>query len=273
MSIFWSRLQWPLLVAATWMVLLYLMMPTLVSIPVSLTPHDYLSLPTDSVSLRHYGTLFTDPVWQGSVLQSVVIGAIVTVLSVVLGTLAAIGLWRLSSTFGEGMRLLILAPIIVPPIVSALAFYRLFSGTGLLDTFPGVIIAHTVLAAPYVVIAVSASLATLGLQQEQASRSLGGSAAQTIRFVILPQIAPGVATGAVFAFLVSWDEVVVTLFVASRAVYTLPRKMWDGINERVDPTIAAAATVLFLLTVALMGLYALRAARDRNGKPAGGSDA
>lgn len=256
-----SRFQWPVLVTMTWVVLVFLVLPTLVSVPVSLTPNDYLSLPTDSLSLRHYETLFTDSIWQSSVLQSLFIGVIVTALSVVLGTLAAVGLWRISSELGEGVRLLILAPMIVPPIVSALAFYKLFSKTGLLDTFLGVILAHTVLAAPYVVVAVSASLATLDLRQEQASRSLGASPFQTIRWVIVPQIAPGVVTGAVFAFLVSWDEVVVTLFVAARAVYTLPRKMWDGINERVDPTIAAAATTLFLIMLLLIGLQALRAAK------------
>ena len=122
----------------------------------------------------------------------------------------------------------------------------------------GVILAHTLLAAPYVLITTGASLANIDRRQEQASRSLGGSGWQTIRFVILPQIVPGLATGGIFAFLTSWDEIVVTLFVASRTVYTLPRKMWDGLNERVDPTIAAAATVLFALTLLLVGVQALR---------------
>jgi len=267
MNVIASRFQWPVLVTLTWAILLFLVLPTIVSVPVSLTPNDYLSLPTGSLSLRHYETLFTDSIWQSSVLQSLFIGVVVTALSVVLGTLAAIGLWRISSGLGEGVRLLILAPMIVPPIVSALAFYKLFSKTGLLDSFLGVILAHTVLATPYVVVAVSASLATLDLRQEQVSRSLGASSAQTIRWVIVPQITPGVVTGAVFAFLVSWDEVVVTLFVAARAVYTLPRKMWDGINERVDPTIAAAATVLFLITLLLIGLQALRAAKENSPSP------
>ena len=110
-------------------------------------------------------------------------------------------------------------------------------------------------------ITVSAALATVDLRQEQASRSLGASLWQTIRWVILPQIMPGVATGAVFAFIVSWDEIVVTLFIASRAVYTLPRKMWDGTNEQVDPTIAAAATVLFLVTLVAIGWQIARQAR------------
>ncbi|HMG49506.1 MAG TPA: ABC transporter permease subunit, partial [Inquilinus sp.] len=99
-------------------------------------------------------------------------------------------------------------------------------------------------------------------RQDQASRSLGASQSQTVRWVILPQILPGILAGAVFAFLTSWDEIVVTLFIAARAVYTLPRKMWDGINDQVDPTIAAAATVLFAVTLLLVILQILRAGRE-----------
>jgi putative spermidine/putrescine transport system permease protein len=254
-----GRLRWPLLLALAWTVLLFLMLPTLVAVPVSLTPHRYLSLPPSvgELSLQHYATLFTDGVWRSSVLQSLAIATTATALSVLLGSLAAVGLWRLSSGLAETARLLALAPLIVPPVVSALAFYRLFAAWGVIDTFLGVVVAHTLLATPYVLVTVSASLATIDLRQEQASRSLGASSGQTIRHVILPQAMPGVLAGAVFAFLTSWDEIVVTLFVASRAVYTLPRKMWDGINERVDPTIAAAATVLFVLTVLLIAGQAL----------------
>jgi putative spermidine/putrescine transport system permease protein len=257
-----NRWGWPCLVGLTWSVLLFLVLPILVTIPVSVTPHNYLSLPDGPISFQHYHTLFTDPIWQSSVLQSLTIGAIVTVVSVTIGTLAAIGLWRLSSQLGEAVRVLALAPMIVPPVVSALAFYRFFASLDLIDTLLGVVIAHTLLAVPYVLVAVSAALATLDQRQEQASRSLGASLIQTIRHVILPQIQPGMMAGAVFAFIISWDEIVVTLFIASRAVYTLPRKMWDGINERVDPTIAAAATVLFAVTLVLIGLQVLKQAHD-----------
>ena len=256
-----DRAGWPVLVALAWTVLLFLMLPTLVAIPVSLTPERYLSLPKGGISFEHYAEFFGDPSWRGALGQSLAIGLAVTLLATGIGTLAAVALWRLSSWLAEGVRLLALAPMIVPPIVSALAFYRAWAGLGLLDTFTGVTIAHTLLALPYVLITVSAALATVDLRQEQASRSLGASLWQTIRWVILPQIMPGVATGAVFAFIVSWDEIVVTLFIASRAVYTLPRKMWDGINEQVDPTIAAAATVLFLVTLVAIGWQIARQAR------------
>lgn len=251
-----ARFGWPLLVGMAWAVLLFLLLPTLVAVPVSVTPYRYISLPDGRISLDHYVELFGDPIWQSAFVQSLGIGAAVTVLSVTLGGLAAIGFWRLASSLAEMARVVALAPLIVPPVVSALAFYKLFARLELLDTFTGVILAHTLLAAPFVLITTAASLATIDRRQEQASRSLGANAWQTILWVILPQIRPGLLTGALFAFLTSWDEIVVTLFVASREVYTLPRKMWDGLNERVDPTIAAAATVLFLFTVLAVGLRA-----------------
>jgi len=254
--------RWPLLVGAAWIVLLFLMMPTLIAVPVSLTPHRYLSMPGPEISWQHYTDLFGDESWRSAIGQTLVIGGVVTLLAVVLGTGAAIGLWRLASRLGEAARIIVLAPLIVPPVVSALAFYRFFATMGLLDTFVGVILAHTVLATPYVLIAVSASLASVDPRQDQASRSLGGSSFQTMRWVILPQIMPGVLAGCVFAFLSSWDELVVTLFIAARKVYTLPRKMWDGINDQVDPTIAAAASLLFLLTVLVIGSQILRSSND-----------
>ncbi len=254
--------RWPVLVGSAWIVLLFLMVPTLVSVPVSLTPNRYLSLPRNGLSLQHYTTLLGDESWRAAIGQSLGIGVVVMLISVALGTGAAIGLWRISSSFGEAARLLVLAPLIVPPVVSALAFYRFFATANLLDSFTGVIIAHTVLATPYVLVAVSASLATIDPRQEQASRSLGGSSFQTIGWVILPQAMPGVLAGSVFAFLCSWDEIVVTLFVAARTVYTLPRKMWDGINDQVDPTIASAATFLFLVTVLAIGLQVLRSDKE-----------
>jgi putative spermidine/putrescine transport system permease protein len=255
-----SRRAWALLVGAAWVVLLYLMLPTLVAIPVSLTPNRYLSMPDGAISFRHYAALLSDESWRNSVLQSLAIGSAVTLIATSFGTFAAIGMWRLSSLAGETARLIALSPLIVPQVVTALAFYKTFAGLGLNDTFTGVILAHSILASPFVIVTVAASLAANDLRQEQASRSLGASSLQTIRHVILPQILPGVLTGAVFAFLTSWDEIVVTLFLASREVYTLPRKMWDGLNENIDPTIASAATVMFAVTLLLIGLQALRGA-------------
>jgi putative spermidine/putrescine transport system permease protein len=158
------------------------------------------------------------------------------------------------------VRVLMLTPMIVPTIIYALGLYRLYAELGLLDTFTGVIAAHATLGLPYVVITVGAALANFDRRLEQAARSLGASSGQTLRWVIVPNILPGILSGAVFAFVTSWDELVVVLFVAGRHVHTLPRAIWTGVSESLDPTIAAVATLLIAVTILLL-IPALRAGR------------
>jgi putative spermidine/putrescine transport system permease protein len=123
---------------------------------------------------------------------------------------------------------------------------------GLIDTYTGLILAHAMKGMPYVVISVSAALANVDLRLEQAARNLGATMLETLRLVIVPAARPGIVTGAVFAFAISWDELVVNLFITSRNVYTLPRKIWDGIQDNIDPAVAALATLLILVTVLAM---------------------
>ncbi|MDH5529490.1 MAG: ABC transporter permease [Paracoccaceae bacterium] len=234
---------------AAWILLLFLVLPALIAIPVSLTPKRFLSMPTDTFSLRHFRYLFTSPEWLSSFGQSAIIAIASAGLATALGTFCAIGLWRVSSKAGEAVRAFLLLPLVIPPIISAMAFYRVFVPMGLLDTYAGLILAHTVLAAPLALITVSASLAGFDQRLEQASRNLGASNLTTMRRVILPSIRPGVLAGAVFAFIASWDEIVVTLFISKFNVYTLPRRIWNGIRENTDPTVAAAAVVLIFITL------------------------
>lgn len=250
-----------------WVVLLFLVAPALVAIPVSLTTKTYLSLPWDGVSLQYYHEIFTSPDWISSFLQSSVIGLTSAALATILGTLGAIGLWRISSGRGEAVRMLLLLPLVIPPIIAAMAFNRLFMPLGLIDSYLGLILAHTVLSAPLVLITVSASLAGFDPRLEQASRNLGASNAQTIRRVILPSIRPGVLAGAVFAFIASWDEIVVTLFLSKFAVYTLPRRMWNGIRENTDPAVAAAAVVLLAITLLVFLVWVLASRWAQRVKP------
>jgi putative spermidine/putrescine transport system permease protein len=177
-------------------------------------------------------------------------------LATTLGTCCAVGCWRISSRLSELIRFLMLAPIIVPSIVHALGFYRAWIEFGLYNSYQGLIIAHAMKGIPYVVICTSAVLANFDVRLEQAARNLGASTGQAIRWVVLPSIAPGVLTGAGFAFVTSWDELVVNLFVISRGVLTLPRKIWISIQDNIDPAVAAAATLLVLLT--LVGIVAHR---------------
>ena len=232
-----------------WVALIFLVAPALIAIPVSLTPKRFLSMPKGEYSLRHFEHLFTSPEWLSSFAQSGIIAVSTSVLATTLGTLCAIGLWRVTSRFSEVVRAFLLLPLIIPQIISAMAFYRLWIPLGLLDNYAGLILAHTILAAPMVLITVSASLANFDPRLEQASRNLGASNWTTMRRVILPSIRPGVIAGALFAFILSWDEIVVTLFISKFSVYTLPRRMWNGIRENTDPTVAAAAVILIAVTL------------------------
>jgi len=242
-------------IALAWSVLLFLFLPIFIAVPFSFSPRRYLTLPSDEWSWRPYVNLFTNEQWLSSIGQSLVVASSATALSVLFGTLCAIGLWRVATRTSEVVRGFVLMPIIVPPIVSGLAFYKVFVELRLLDTYLGLILAHTTLAVPYVVITVSTSLANFDLRLEQAARNLGASVGQALRYVILPSIMPGILSGAIFAFILSWDEIVVTLFVTSLRIFTLPRRMWDGIREHADPTIAAVATVLIVLTVLAIGIH------------------
>lgn len=218
------------------------------AIPVSLTTETCLSLPWDGLSLQCCREVFSSPEWMSSFLQSTLIGLTSSTLATVVGTLAAVGIWRLSSRWGEIVRGLLLLPLVIPPIIAAMAFYRLYVPLGLIDSCTGLILAHAVLAAPLVLITVGALLAGFDRRLEQASRSLGATAAQTQWRVIMISIRPGIISGAVFAFIASRDEIVVALFLSKFTVYTLPRQMRNGIRENTDP--AAAAVMLPGVTLA-----------------------
>ena len=235
-----------------WSTALYLVLPILIILPISLTDQRFLSLPQEGLSLRHYATVFGSAEWLHAIWQSFTIAVAATLLSVIAGTLCAIGCWRISTRTTELIRALMLLPLIIPSIVYAIGLYRYFGPLDLLDRFLGVVIAHGVTGIPYVVITVSTALAAFDPRLEQAARSMGASLSQTLRWVILPRIAPGIFSGAIFAFIHSWDELVMVLFIASRDVFTLPRRIWDGINENVDPAIAAVAMILIIFTLLLL---------------------
>ena len=246
-----------------WLVVCYLVLPIGIVVPVSLTDQRFLSLPEHALSLRHYATVLGSAEWLHSIWQSFAIAVASTAIAVAAGTLCAIGCWRLGRRSTEAVRALMLLPIIIPSIVYAIGLYRYFGKMDLLDRVLGVALAHGVTGIPYVVITVSTALAAFDPRLEQAARGMGASLSQTLRWVILPRIMPGILSGAIFAFIHSWDELVIVLFIASRDVFTLPRRIWDGINENLDPAMAAVAVLLIVFTVLLLLLdLALRRRRD-----------
>jgi len=236
---------------STWLILAFLILPSFVLVPMSFSDQPYLSFPKDGLSLDAYRSIVHSPVWRTSIVNSLIVCVSATFLATSLGTLFAIGCWKLPGRVSMAAKAILLLPMIVPAIVHALAFFKLMAWLRLLDTYAAVIITHTLIGLPYVVISVSTALAAFDPRVEQAARSLGASEAQTIRLVIIPSIRWGILSGAVIAFIMAWDEIVVLLFVTSRKLLLLPKALWNGITESFNPAIAAITTILIMLTTAL----------------------
>ncbi|MEP1767960.1 MAG: ABC transporter permease [Sulfitobacter sp.] len=241
-----------------WLVIAFLVLPILVVLPISLTDTSYIGLPKEGLSLQHYANYFSDPDWLGATWTSVWVGLVVAACASVLGTAFAIGCWFLSDRAAMIARWVLITPILVPPVVQSLGFYRFWVKLGLIDTHFGVILAHTLLALPYVSISVFAALSNLDRNLPRAARSLGASVMQTVWAVVVPAARPGIATGFIFAFIVSFDEIVGVLFITVRNVQTLPKMIWEGIQDNIDPTIAAVATLLIALTLIATAIGVLR---------------
>jgi putative spermidine/putrescine transport system permease protein len=252
------------MIAGAWGICLFMSLPILIVFPVSLTPTDYISMPSiGDLTTRHFEALVGPRGWMGEAGTSLVIALAAATTATALGTASAIGLWLITNRWTNLIRIVLLIPLMVPQILAGLAFYRLTVSVGLYDTYIGVIVAHAILALPFVFITVSSALTAIDRRMIQAAHSLGAGACRAVFQVILPNTWRGVLSGGVLAFVLSWDEIVVTLFITSRDVFTLPRRIWDGIRETVDPTVAAAASALVIITILLFGISALLQPRNR----------
>lgn len=245
------------------LIAIFLLAPTLVVIPLSVTERTLLRWPPRGFDLRWYDALFTDPEWRDAAITSLEVGLWTALLATVLGTLVALGLTRGRFRGRELTNMLVLSPIIVPGVIVAIGTYFVFVRLGIVGTQRGLVAAHTVLALPLVVVSVTNSLRSFDRDLERAAQSLGAGPMRTFLRVTLPLIAPGVAAGALFAFITSWDEIVVALFVTSPSVRTLPVVIFNQINSGVDPTVAAAATLLIAVTVLALAVALFARRRTR----------
>ena len=254
------------LIALTGAVLLFLVAPILTIVPLSFSSGSFFYYPLPGLSLRWYQDFFTSSFWLSSLQNSLIIGISATVLATVLGTMAALGIWRARFPAQALVLAMLISPMVVPVVIIAVGVYFAFAPLGLTDGYLGLILAHATLGVPFVVITVLATLSAFDRTLLRAAESLGASQLATFRRVMLPLILPGVASGAVFAFAASFDEVVVVLLMAGPAQRTLPRQMFAGINDNISLTIAAAATMLIAISLALMiavGALQRRSARMR----------
>ena len=254
------------LIVLTSAVLLFLVAPILTIVPLSFSSGSFFYYPLPGLSLRWYQDFFTSSFWLSSLQNSLIIGISATVLATVLGTMAALGIWRARFPAQALVLAMLISPMVVPVVIIAVGVYFAFAPLGLTDGYLGLILAHATLGVPFVVITVLATLSAFDRTLLRAAESLGASQLTTFRRVMLPLILPGVASGAVFAFAASFDEVVVVLLMAGPAQRTLPRQMFAGINDNISLTIAAAATMLIAISLALMiavGALQRRSARMR----------
>jgi len=248
----WDKLGWWALRASCVAVLLYLLLPILVIMPLSFSDSSFLVYPIPGWSLKWYRNLFESAEWARAAKNSFIVAPAATLIATVLGTLAAVGLSRTQFAFKGLLMSVLIAPMVVPIVVVGVATYLFFAPIGLGDSYTALIIVHAALGAPFVLTTVLATLQGFNQNLVRASLSLGESPLRTFFRVTLPVIAPGVISGALFAFATSFDEVVVALFLAGPQQMTLPRQMFNGIRENITPTIAAVATLLILFTTSLL---------------------
>lgn len=237
-------------------VVFFLMAPLVAILPLAFTDSVFLNYPIPGLSGRWFVELFTADAWRRSIFNSLIVGAGTTALATVLGTVGSLGLRgkRMSLVFGF-VRTVFLLPMVVPAVVLGVGMQLMFAQYGLANTYIGVIVAHTVLAVPFVVVNVTASLQGIDRRLEQAAASMGAAPHVVLRTVTLPLAMPGIISGAVFAFATSLDEVVLTLFIAGPNQRTLARQMFSTIRENISPAIAAAAFV-FIAGTLIIGLLA-----------------
>ncbi len=242
----------------------FLITPILVVLPLSFNAEDFFTFTPEMLrfdpagySLKHYRDFLTNEDWQSSLRNSLMIAPMATLLSVSFGTLAAIGLSQQHMPFRRAIMAVLISPMIVPLIISAAGMYFFYSRVGLQGTYFGVVLAHAALGIPFVIITVTATLVGFDNSLVRAAANMGANPVTTFFRVQMPLILPGVISGGLFAFITSFDEVVVVLFVGSAGQKTLPWQMFTGLREQISPTILAVATILVIVSICLLTVVEL----------------
>lgn len=243
----------------------FLILPSALVVPMSFSRSEYLEFPPKGFSLQWYQTVLSDDSWIDATLFSLKIGLLTTASATAIGVMSAIALVRGRMPLKDLAESLILAPLIVPHVIVAIAVYAQFAPLGLTGTTLGFVLIHTALAVPYVVLVVSAALQRVPVSYEMAGLNLGASRLRCFREITLPLILPAVGAGAVFAFLASFDETVVSFFLSGVEHKTITRKLFEDIEFNLSPVIAAASTIFVIATVSLTW-FANRSRNDKAGE-------
>jgi putative spermidine/putrescine transport system permease protein len=233
-------------------VMVFLVAPTLIVIPMSFSASTYLEFPPREWSVRWYEAYFSSIVWQQATLTSLKAAVLTTLLATPLGIAAAYGLHVSRFGFSTAIYAVLSLPLMVPIIMTAIGIFFLYAEAGLLNTIAGLVMAHSMLAVPLVVIVVASGLKSYDMNQEMVARSLGASRLWAFLTVTLPQIRFSVITGTLLAFLTSLDEVIVAMFISGGENATITRRMFNSLRDQIDPTITAISTCLIALSITLL---------------------
>jgi putative spermidine/putrescine transport system permease protein len=243
---------WWLLYLFGALVIFFMVLPSLIVIPMSFSDSIMMKFPPDTFSLRWYRAFFSKPEWTGAFWLSLKLGLGVMGLSTLFGVLAAIGLVRGRFPGRELIRGFLISPMIVPVVVTALAMYYFYAELKLTGNSWSLLFSHTCMATPIVMVIVSATLQNLNPNLEKAAQMLGATPCRTFFQIVLPIIRPGVIVGGLFAFILSFDEVVIAAFIGGYRSATLPKRMFENVRDEMDPTVAAISTVLVLISIILL---------------------
>lgn len=238
-------------------VLAFLLLPVFAVVPASFNRSSFISLPPSEVSLRWYYAFAADPEWLRSLVTSMIVASLATVFSVVIGTLAALGIERAAPGVRRLVIGLVLSPLIVPVIMTSIALYYVTRYFGLHGTITGLALGHTLLCLPFVILNVGIALRGIDPSCYRAAQGLGASPWRIFYTLTLPLILPSLVGGAVFSFVTSFDEVVIAIFIASDNVKTLPVKLWEIVRVEITPVAAVSSTLLLALTVVAFGIVQL----------------
>lgn len=248
----------PIAVFLAFVVALFLLLPLIAVVPVSFTPARFLSMPTDVWSLRHYQALLDNPAWLQSIWLSLRIGILSSVIATLLALMFSLGIWMFRPWFGSLLFGFVLLPMVAPPVVSAITLYFFLTTLSKMndivayDTWVGVAVAHAVMIAPFAVVMITVALAQVDRRIDLAARGFGASVSQRVFKVILPNIKFGIFTAFFLSFVLSWEEIGVTLFITSVDAVTLPRMMWMGLRDNIDPAIAAISVILIGIVISVI---------------------
>ncbi|CAE6959247.1 ABC transporter permease subunit [Paraburkholderia domus] len=235
-----------------WLVIGFLLIPELFLIPASFTAGEVVEFPPAGFSLRWYETYFTSPAWRDATINSFTIGLASAFIALVIGSMAAFAVTRARLPGKSIVLAMMLSPLIVPRVVIAVGLFYLYSKVDLVGTLTGLTLGHAVLSIPYVFITVMAILTTYDDRLDQAASTLGANRAKTLWYITLPQLKGGLVSAFLFAFITSFDELTIALFVTGGIVSTLPRQMWGDMVLQVNPTLAAVSSVLLAVVTALL---------------------